>query len=82
MKNVLKYLCQTKDCGIIYHKANYDSSLPTRDKEWLSVDKDFPKFLEMDISSTSLVKFVDAAHGTDLHKGRSITGYLFTMSGS
>jgi len=79
LKNVAKYLRHTKDWGIVYWRSKPVSSLPAVMLTSPPVDTDMPTFPEH--APTELVAFVDAAHGTDLLKRKSVTGMVFCLAG-
>ena len=79
LKKVAKYLRDTRNWGIHYHKPNPNRDLPPSDHIDLTHNSDLPPFPQMP-SGPQLVCFFDAAHANDLRRRRSTTGYSFQMS--
>ena len=80
LKNVARYLRNTKTWGIHYYRTTTDKSLPACPFDTLSVDPDLPMFPSLE-QGPSLTCFIDAAHANDLRNRRSTTGYAFQLSG-
>jgi len=80
LKNIAKYLRQTKDWGIIYRKPTRDPSLPALPHTRLSHPSDLPPFPSPQYP-LQLTCYVDAAHANDLRNRRSTTGYAFLLAG-
>ena len=79
LKKVAKYLRATKDWGIIYCRAQPDTSLPPSNFIRSTMDADLPAFPTVDTQEP--VAFLDAAHANDLPNRRSTTGYAFLLCG-
>jgi hypothetical protein len=79
LKNICRYLRATKSWGIHYWRNRPVDSLPDIPFEPLPVDSTLPSFPTHDL--LQLVGFVDAAHATDLHTRRSVSGMVFTLAG-
>ena len=80
LRKVAKYLRQTINWGIIYHKPNPDLDLPPSPPTIGPATEDLPDFPTPDYPA-QLLCFVDAAHANDLRNRRSTTGYAFTLCG-
>ena len=81
LKNVAKYLCRTIDWGLIYRKTIPDPSMPAAEHPSLTLPNDLPSF-PTPSSPIELTCYVDAAHGNDLRRRRSTTGYAFVLCGA
>ena len=80
LKQVAKYLRQTKTWGIIYSRDSVDNGLPKAQRVPSEVhDENLPP-LPRPTAPTQLVGFVDAAHANDLRTRRSTTGYAFILA--
>jgi len=79
LKNVCRYLRRTKSWGIIYWRPEPLPALPTVPLDIPPTDDSLPVFPRS--SLLQLVGFVDAAHATDLHTRRSVTGLSFCLAG-
>eukprot|EP00980_Cylindrotheca_fusiformis_P008178 scaffold1732_cov76-Cylindrotheca_fusiformis.AAC.1 len=79
LKKVAKYLRRTKHWGIHFHRKHRDPTLPDCPFETLSSDTTLPEF--PDLPSNQLSCFIDAAHGNDLRRRRSTTGFAFMFAG-
>ena len=79
LKNVARYLRQTKDWGIVYWRSVPASSLPAVPLTAPPLDESLPPFPEHD--AFELAGWVDAAHGNDLETRKSVTGFVFTLAG-
>ena len=79
LRHVAKYLRSTIGWGIEYTRPKEVSGLPvTVEHEDLpELEEEFP----VNINVPTLLGFVDASHGTDPRKMRSITGLVFTYCG-
>jgi len=64
LKKVAKYLRDTKDWGIIYHRSQPDTSLPPSNFIRSTMDTELPDFPTVDTQEP--VAFLDAAHANDL----------------
>ncbi|KAI2496066.1 retrotransposon [Fragilaria crotonensis] len=80
LRRVARYLRMTKNWGLLYWRHSKLSSLPTGLFEILSPDLSLPDFPQSQVA-TELTGYVDAAHATDLHTRRSITGLVFMFGG-
>lgn len=79
LKKVAKYLCATKDWGIIYRRSRADPSLPPLNFTRAQHSADLPAFPTCDTQEPT--SFLDAAHANDLRNRRSTTGYAFLLCG-
>eukprot|EP00980_Cylindrotheca_fusiformis_P023978 scaffold11273_cov75-Cylindrotheca_fusiformis.AAC.3 len=80
LKKVAKYLRHTKHWGIHFHRKQRDPTLPDCPFETLSSDTTLPEFPDLP-PSNQLSCFIDAAHGNDLRRRRSTTGFAFMFAG-
>jgi len=72
LRHVCKYLRALKEWGIYYHRPTPLPDLPGVPFVFLEPEADLPPFPYMDFDE--LLALVDAAHGTDRVKRRSVTG--------
>ena len=79
LRHVAKYLRSTIGWGIEFTRPKPMSDLPTTEEhtDLPELDEEFP----VNINEAVLKGFVDASHGTDFRKMRSITGLIFTFCG-
>ncbi|GAX10430.1 hypothetical protein FisN_21Lu161 [Fistulifera solaris] len=80
LKDIARYLRETSDWGIVFHKPAPTPSLPVIPRTFLAPDPSLPPFPAA-TDPTSLQCFVDAAHANDLKTRRSTTGYVFMLCG-
>jgi hypothetical protein len=80
LRRVARYLRMTKHWGIFYWRHSKLSSLPSGLFEVMSPDLSLPDFPQSQVA-IELTGYVDAAHATDLHTRRSITGLVFMFGG-
>jgi hypothetical protein len=80
LKKVTKYLRRTKSWGIHFRQSTHDPTLPPCPYDTLSADLHLPAFPELE-TGLQLTGFLDAAHGNDLRKHRSTTGFAFQLAG-
>ena len=81
LKNVAKYLRRTIDWGLIYRKTIPDPGMPIGERPSLILPADLPEF-PTPSSPIQLTCYVDAAHGNELTRRRSTTGYAFVLCGA
>jgi hypothetical protein len=80
LKRLALYLRQTIDWGIIYWRPSPLSDLPVIPFLGPTYDSTLPSFPAPD-GFFELTGYVDAAHGNDLTRRRSTTGYGFMLAG-
>ena len=80
LKQVCRYLRQTKDWGIVYWRTAPVDSLPEVALDQPTIDPSLPEYPQ--VLPRQLAGYVDAAHATDLKTRRSITGLVFTFASS
>ena len=80
LRNVAKYLRDTKHWGITYRRSTTNTSLPPNPHPRLVLPDDLPPF-PTPTNPTDLCCYVDAAHANDPHKRRSTTGYALLLAG-
>ena len=80
LKGLAKYLRKTITWGIEYKKTKPQKDLPKIEYDYAVFPSELPTF-PVDITQPKLIGFVDAAHGNNLRKRRSTTGYVFTYCG-
>ena len=81
-QQVMAYVVETKDRGLIYWRSEPIDSLPSRPMPTLPIDHIPPKdrFPKREDSPFTLTGAVDCSHATAL-LGRSVTGALFWLGG-
>jgi hypothetical protein len=79
LKGVTKYLCCTKDWGIVYWRKLPVDSLPAVPFDQPVPDPALPSFPLYQF--LQLVGFVDAAHAVNIKTRRSVTGLVFCLAG-
>ena len=84
LKGLTNCLQMTKSWGIEHcrPKVKFPNDLP--DFDWCQEPASHPEAVgefNVDISQPKLIGFVDASHGSELRKQKSITSCVFTLSG-
>ena len=77
LKGLAKYLRKAITWSIRYKRTKPQKDLPTIEYDYTVFPSELPTF-PVDITQPKLIGFVDAAHGNNLRKRRSTTGYVFT----
>ena len=83
LKNVARYLRGTRDWGIHFHRNGVRNELPLCPLDTVDAveaSKNLPAFPSLE-EGCRLTGLLDAAHGNDLTRRRSTTGYVFMMAG-
>ena len=79
LKNVARYLPQTRLWGLIYCQPSPHPALPRSSTQLVPGRSDLPDFPLPD-KPGQLIGFVDAGHANDLCRRRSTTGYAFLLN--
>jgi hypothetical protein len=77
---IAKYLCATKDWGLIYWRSAPNFAFPDVPLPEVPIDPDLPNF--PDVPLNDLSSFVNAAHATDPKTRRSVTGFTVMLGGA
>ena len=80
LRRVARYLRITKNWGLLYWRRSLLPALPAGTFVTLLSDSALPTFPQP-TSPLELTGYVDAAHATDLHTRRSVTGLSFMLVG-
>ena len=80
LKSIAKYLCTTKEWGIIFHQKGIQENSPASAIPEIpsSSKQNLPQY-PFDTTEDKLVCFVDAAYGNNPTKRRSTTGFTHLL---